>query len=115
MVSKHDVKGSIGPEGGSLHVLLDKQRIAVLDSSTFRGGLYLNRVNVPEGHRGQGIGSALLDELTKSSRLAGYRFVIVEPGGYNPQDQGRRVRFYEKHGFVRQEEGFYLLDLEKKS
>lgn len=115
MVKKHDVKGSIGAEGGSLHVLLEKRRIAVLDSCAFRGGLYLNRVNVPEDSRGQGIGSALLDKFIKSSRQAGHRFVIVEPGGYNPHDQGRRVRFYEKHGFVRQEEGFYLLDLEKKS
>lgn len=109
--TSYDVQGYIGPEGGSLHIMVDKCHIAVLDSSLFGEGLYLNRVNVPEKHRGRGIGSALMEKFKESSRHAGHKYVIVEPGGYDPNDQQRRIKWYEKHGFVKQEEGFYLLDL----
>ena len=110
----YDVQGHIGAMGGTLHVSLSPVRIAILDSTAYAGGLYLNRVNVPKDYRGRGIGSALLEAFKESSRRAGHRHVVVEPGGYADADQERRVRWYEKHGFVRQKEGFYLLDLSKE-
>ena len=111
----YDVQGHIGATGGSLYVSLSPIRIAILDSTAYAGGLYLNRVNVPKEFQGRGIGTALMEAFKKSSRRAGHRHVIVEPGGYNPADQERRVKWYERHGFIKQKEGFYLLVLEKEA
>lgn len=108
---EHDVQGYIVSDGAFFYVLLSPVKIAVLNASPLQDGLYLNRVNVPRKHRGRGIGSALMQAFLESARKTKILRIIVEPGGYDAADQERRVRWYEKHGFVKHEEGYYVLDL----
>lgn len=111
----YDIMGRIDAMGGSLYVQLAPTKIAVLDTTAMRLGeidaLYLNRVNVPNDYQNRGVGSALIEELKASARHSGHKFVIVEPGGYDPDRQEDRIRWYERHGFIKQDEGYYLLAL----
>ena len=110
---KHDIRGTISSYGATFFALLSPVKIAMLNASPYRDGLYLNRVNVPKGFRGQGVGSALMQEFLKAARTTNIKRIIVEPGGYQASDQKRRIRWYKKHGFVKYEEGYYMLDLTK--
>lgn len=112
----YDVRGTIDSDGATFFVKLSHIRIAMLNASPFRDNdLYINRVNVPKEHRGRGIGSALMQAFLESARQVGVKRIFVEPGGYQLKDQPRRVRWYEEHGFIRQDSGFYegsyVLDL----
>lgn len=67
---------------------------------------YLNRVNVPSYHRGQGLGIALVTKLQdalieQQSSLPGPHpsKLIVTPGGYG-SDVSKLKQFYEACGFV---------------
>lgn len=100
--------------GARFFVLLSPISIAILNASPFKDGLYLNRVNVPKHYLGRGIGSALMQAFLEAARTTNFKYVIVEPGGYEAADQDRRVRWYEKHGFIKQEKGYYRLDLSQQ-
>jgi predicted N-acetyltransferase YhbS len=105
------VEGRIGPEGGSLYIILPKSQIAILDATAMGNHLYLNRVNVPAPHQGIGLGSRLVATLIEQAKLAGHERIIVEPGGYDPSRHDDQIRFYERHGFTKQPEGHYALEL----
>lgn len=63
---------------------------------------YLNRIKVIT--REQGHGSDLLRALlTTLATRKDFSQLIVEPGGYGSEPD-RLVRFYERHGFVRDAE-----------
>ena len=106
----YKVEGDIDATGGSLYVVLSRTRIAVLDSTSLSKGLYLNRVNVPQEFQGRGIGSALMQRFKQLARQAGHEFIIVEPGGYDPDRQDDRIRWYKRHGFIKNGD-HYRLDL----
>lgn len=61
---------------------------------------WVDRVFVDEGHRNKGLGSKALDEMKAAVAAAGCKNLVVLPGGYDPERQPDRVRFYEKNGFV---------------
>jgi len=64
---------------------------------------YVNRVLVQEGYRGQGYGSAAVQQLLKAIEKSNQAFedipVIVTPGGYNSSPQ-RLHTFYTRLGFT---------------
>lgn len=62
------------------------------------GRWYLPRVFVQEEHRGQGLGSKLLQALLHACAEQGAKIVEVAPGGYNV-DPVRQRNFYLKNGF----------------
>jgi ribosomal protein S18 acetylase RimI-like enzyme len=107
-----EIQGDITELGGSLFALLPHYRVAVLDTTAMHLGLYIARINVPKGHRNNGVGSELMAELKRQAAVAGHTRLIVEPGGYSHDDHGARLRFYERHGFSQHpEESYYLLDI----
>lgn len=76
-------------------------------SANFVGNYwFINRVLVnPKSHRGQGIGSQLLQTLIKEIKKINDIKIIVTPGGYE-NDQERQNNFYTKNGFVEEEDCF---------
>lgn len=79
----------------------------IAEASNLSGGpepseWYLNRIKV--NTRGQGYGSALLRALLAAlATRENFIQLVVEPGGYG-SDPDRLVKFYERHGFVRDPE-----------
>ena len=66
------------------------------------GEWYLNRIKV--NIRGQGYGSDLLRVLLETLAIRkDFAQLVVEPGGYG-SDPKRLVKFYERQGFVRNDE-----------
>ena len=63
---------------------------------------YLNRLKVDP--KGQGHGSELLKKLLEALTLReDFDILLLEPGGYG-SDVDRLIKFYERHGFVLNEE-----------
>lgn len=60
---------------------------------------WIPRVFVHPKHRGQGVGSSLLQELVKRCLEQGPDRIEVAPGGYE-SDPERQRNFYTKNGFV---------------
>lgn len=62
------------------------------------GHWWIARVFIQECHRGQGLGSRLLQELIRNCTEQGARFIEVVPGGYD-SDPVRQRAFYLQNGF----------------
>jgi len=108
-----DIQGTITRQGGSIFTVLPHHRIAILDTIAMDLGLYISRINVPKGHRNNGIGTELMTELKRQAADAGHTRLIVEPGGYNPSKQRDRLRFYRRHGFAKHHRDcYYFVDIE---
>lgn len=102
-----------------LHAIVSDRHVAVLvaerqislaniDIDYLGDGLWwLARLKVREGYQGQGMGSKILkraqDEL---SALPHFLALEVAPGGY-ASDPIRLEKFYESHGFVRENSGSF--------
>lgn len=102
----YEVQGSIRESGGTLFIIVGMQ-MAVLDAASYleeSGTVMITRMNTPEKLRGRGIGKQLLAEFFKQAAAKGFTRAIVAPGGYDPERQGDRIRFYERNGFVQQED-----------
>jgi putative acetyltransferase len=57
----------------------------------------VKRMYVPPAHRGQGIASAVLDELEKWARELGYKKCVLETGMNQPE----AISMYNKKGYLR--------------
>ena len=62
------------------------------------GHWWIARVFIQVSHRGQGLGSKLLQTLIESCAEQGARFIEVSPGGYDA-DPVRQRAFYAQNGF----------------
>ena len=108
-----EIQGTITRQGGSIFTVLPHHRIAILDTIAMDLGLYISRINVPKGHRNNGIGTELMTELKRQAADAGHTRLIVEPGGYEPNRQRDRLRFYRRHGFAKHHRDcYYFVDIE---
>ena len=102
-----------GPDGGVLLVaVLAGEVVGVCQLILFRhlqarGGLCaeLESVHVHPGHRGTGVGGALLGEAIERARAVGCYRVQLSSNSGRPDAH----RFYERHGFVPSHVGFKLL------
>lgn len=85
----------------------DGYSIAILDLSKVRGRVYeVNRINVPERHRGRRYGTALLREAcTDADRCCVLlRLVPLESGGLSTTEL---EAWYTRHGFVQRSNGYF--------
>lgn len=73
--------------------------LAALDLTDYYGeGKIITRVNVPEAHRGKGLGSQLLKEVCDdASRENITLFLEISPSG--PLDYGQLHDWYVRYGF----------------
>lgn len=80
---------------------------AVLRFSEGKDAFVLDLVLVPREHRSQGLGTALIHRLLALADWAGKRVnTTARPIGRNtPETLERLVRYYERLGFRRTEEG----------
>lgn len=73
----------------------------------------LTRLNVPQEHRGQGLGSRLLATVLEAADYEGaVLYVDPMPNGDHARglgglDQETLVAFYERRGFVRRPDGVF--------
>lgn len=82
------------------HCFVDHETCAIADISPFRDGFMLNRINVPERHRGNGYGSRLLKRVLAEADTVGAK-LYLEPLPSGPLGLLALVDWYERHGFVR--------------
>jgi predicted GNAT family N-acyltransferase len=80
-------------------LLLEEQPVATARWRRTDKGIKLERFATLPEHRNKGFGSMLLDEIMKEVRDHGERIYLHAQLG--------AVRFYEKHGFVKEGEMFY--------
>jgi GNAT superfamily N-acetyltransferase len=87
-------------------------KLATLNADLISFFWWISRVNVPEGLRGKGIGSKLLQEALKEmKKCPASKAIIVYPGGYD-SDPEKQANFYVKNGFKPgQAAGEYRIDL----
>jgi len=84
----------------------DGHSIAILDLSKVRGRVYeINRINVPERHRGRRYGAALLREVCTEADRCGVllRLVAMASGGMSAAEL---EAWYTRHGFVQRSNGY---------
>ena len=70
--------------------------------ASFRGqkGLYLEDIYIDAEYRGKGIGDAMLKEIAKIAKSRGFERIDFQVLDWNTP----AIRFYEKHGAVRDED-----------
>ena len=90
---------------------LSQVRIAILDLSQYTDegidGYMINRINVPREFRGQGIGSALLNECISCADADGVTLYL----GIMPSDGlhfDALESWYKRYGFVDMGENFWV-------
>jgi GNAT superfamily N-acetyltransferase len=95
---------------GSYTQLLSPIKLAVLDADPAGENAWrIARVNVPQGYRGQGVGSQLMNEICADADAAGVTLTL-EPIPYDgPERLDDLVRFYERFGFTLSAEGMTRL------
>lgn len=81
------------------YVDVPTRSIANVSENPLQGGCDVNRVNVPPKHRGQGIGSRLLDELLADADAHGVTLWLdINPYGQMTYEQ--LEAWYMRRGFV---------------
>jgi ribosomal protein S18 acetylase RimI-like enzyme len=70
--------------------------LALLERTPARGELVMDGIAVDAGHRGRGIGSALLEEIIRVAAERGCGQVRLDVIDVNP----RARALYERHGFI---------------
>ena len=85
----------------------DGRSIAIVDLSKVRGRVYeVNRINVPERHRGRRYGAILLSEVCTEADRCGVllRLVPLESGGLSTTEL---EAWYTRRGFVQRSNGYF--------
>ena len=74
-----------------------------VDSFTFlraNGDIHLGRISMPKEQRGQGIGTAKMNELLDFAQKNGVRVSLTPGTDYGGSSESRLVKFYKSLGFV---------------
>lgn len=87
-------------------VELSPSRIAVADLSDFDGAWWINRINVPNGFRGRGVGASLLQQILEEADRTGV-ILRLNINGYGDLSNHQLQEWYERHGFVETTEGYF--------
>ena len=77
-------------------------RLASCEISNLKGEWYVNRVKVPNGQEGKGIGSIILQKAINEIKKHNPKSIYVTPGGYHA-DEEKQFNFYKKNGFIEME------------
>ncbi len=87
---------------------LSTKAIAVIDVSWVEDKIYeINRINTPQLYRGGGVASRLLKQVLERADHHGLTLrLVIKPSGSLDYDQ--LEAWYERHGFVKQDSGWYL-------
>lgn len=65
-----------------------------------KNGLYLSAIKVAEGERGQGIGTAAMQDIIDYADSTGQRIELTPTQDYGASSVGRLKEFYKRFGFV---------------
>lgn len=87
-------------------IQLSPVRIAIADLMEIDGVWWINRINVPNGYRGRGHGTALLMQILEQ---ADYEEVTLRLNinPYGDLNYHQLQSWYERYGFVQDEEGCF--------
>jgi predicted GNAT family N-acyltransferase len=65
------------------------------------GNWQLDKVVVPEGSRGEGVGSDVMETITRAADEAGKTITLTPSTSFGATSVGRLESFYKDHGFVK--------------
>lgn len=104
----------------SYSIKIDACKIAVADLMPDTDGVepdaniwWINRINVPVGFQGKGIGSSLLQQILDDADNVGAKLALtINPYGLLTYEQLRD--WYERHGFEEDHDGIFVREAGKK-
>jgi predicted GNAT family acetyltransferase len=86
-------------------------KLATVDlMETGKNEYLIKRVNIPNGHRGKGIGTGLLGEITNEADRE-CSTLLIEPYPYEDMDETKiasLIKFYEKFDFKYIDKEIYM-------
>lgn len=83
---------------------------AVLDQMEVAGAIWITRINVPKGCRGNGYGRLLLKMATSAADIQHYELRIIPQayGSGNDPTTDDLIAWYQREGFVKERGGYFL-------